>query len=170
MKVTLYMAMSLNGYIADQNGSEDFLSHKNWEKFCALAQEYRNFIVGRKTYGAVKNWNEGFSFDDLKGIRKVIISQDENYKLDEGYVLATSPRDALAKLQDFESVLVTGGPTINTAFIQENLLDELILNVEPVLIGKGIPLFVQDDFSQKLYFVSSKETNGIVTLQYRVLK
>ena len=170
MKVTLYMAMSLNGYIAEENGSEDFLSHANWEKFCSLAQEYGNFIVGRKTYEAVKNWNEGFGSDNLKGIQKIIISQDENYKLDEGYVLATSPKEALVKLQDFESVLVTGGSAINTAFIKENLLDEIILNVEPALIGKGIPLFAQGDFFKKLNFISSEESNGVMTLHYKVVK
>ena len=170
MKVTLYMAMSLNGYIAEENGSEDFLSHDNWEKFCSLAQEHGNFIVGRKTYEAVKNWNEGFGFDDLKGIQKVIISQDPAYKLDEGYTLAISPKDALAKLQGFESILVTGGSTINTAFMKENLLDEVILNIEPALIGKGVPLFAQDDFSKKLDFLSSKENGDILTLHYKVLK
>ena len=170
MKVTLYMAMSLNGYIAEENGSEDFLSHKNWEKFCSLAKEYGNFIVGRKTYEAVKNWNEGFGFDDLKGIQKIIISQDESYKLDEGYILATSPKDALEKLKDMESVLVTGGSTINTAFLKENLLDEVVLNIEPVLIGKGVSLFVQDNFQKKLNFISSEESNGILTLHYKAVK
>lgn len=170
MKVTLYMAMSLNGYIAEENGSEDFLSHANWEKFCSLAQEYGNFIVGRKTYEAVKSWNEGFGFDDLKGIKKVIISQDNDYKLSDGYILASSPKDALTKLQECKSILVTGGSTINTAFMQENLLDELILNIEPALIGKGVPLFAQNDFSKKLNFVSSDESNGVVTLHYKVIK
>lgn len=170
MKVTLYMAMSLNGYIAKENGSEDFISHANWEKFCSLAQEYGNFIVGRKTYEVVKSWNEDFGFDDLKGIKKVIISRDQSYKLDEGYILATSPKEALTKLQGFESVLVTGGSTINSAFIQENLLNEIILNVEPALVGKGIPLFAQNDFSKNLRFISAKESNGIVTLHYRVIK
>lgn len=170
MKVILYMAMSLNGYIAEENGSEDFLSRANWEKFCSLAQEYGNFVVGRKTYETVKSWSEGFGFDDLKGIHKIIISQDPDYKLDEGYTLAISPKDALSKLQGFESVLVTGGSTTNTAFIKENLLDEVILNIEPTLIGKGVPLFAQDDFSKKLDLVSSKENDGILTLHYKVLK
>lgn len=171
MKVILYMAMSLNGYIAEENGREDFLSHTNWEKFCSLAQECGNFIAGRKTYEAVKNWNEGFGFDDLKGIQRVIISQDENYKLDDGYILAISPKDALAKLQNSKSILITGGSAINTAFIKENLLDEIILNIEPALVGKGIPLFAQDDFYKKLDFVSSEQQeNGIMTLRYKVQK
>ena len=171
MKVTLYMAMSLNGYIAEENGSEDFLSHENWEKFCSLAQRCGNFIVGRKTYEAVKNWGGGFGFDDLTGIKKVIISQDENYKLSEGYTLALSPEDALSKLQNFESVLITGGSTINTAFIKANLLDEIIVNIEPAVVGKGIPLFTKSDFHKKLEFVSSETSkNGVLSLKYGVQK
>jgi dihydrofolate reductase len=170
MKIILYMAISLNGYIAEENGSEDFLSKANWDKFCSLAQEYGNFIVGRKTYEAVKDWDEEFSFDDLVGVKKIIISQDENYKLDEGYTLATSPKDALAKLQGFETVLVTGGSSINTAFIKEDLLDEIILNIEPALVGKGIPVFAQGDFYKRLEFVSSEGVEGIMTVKYRVVR
>ena len=98
MKTTLYMAMSANGIIATETGDEEFLSHENWEKFCELARELGNFVVGRKTYEAVKKWNGGYNFDDLIGIEKIIISQDQNFKLDEGYTLASSPQDALAKL------------------------------------------------------------------------
>lgn len=60
MKTTLYMATSANGIIARENGDEDFLSHENWKKFCELANEFGNFIVGRKTYDAVKKWDEGY--------------------------------------------------------------------------------------------------------------
>ena len=169
MKVILYMAISLNGYIADENGNEDFLSHENWEKFCGLARGCGNFIVGRRTYEAVKNWGDGFGFDDLKGIKKVIISQDESYKLDDGYILASSPKDALLKLQEFDSVLVTGGSTINSAFIKDDLLNEIILNIEPALIGNGIPLFAKDSFYKKLEFVSLEQfKSGIVTLKYKI--
>ncbi len=165
------MAMSLNGYIARENGSEDFLSHENWEKFCSFAKEYGNFIVGRKAYEAVKSWGEGYGFDDLKGITKIIISQNQNYKLDIGYILASSPEDALLKLKDFDTVLITGGSTINSAFAKLNLLDKVILNVEPIIIGKGIPLFALDNFDLNLELTSSeKSASGILTLTYKVRK
>lgn len=165
------MAMSLNGYIAKEDGSEDFLSNENWKKFCALAAECGNFIVGRKTYEAVKSWNEGFGFDDLKGIKKVVISRDQNYRLDAGYTLAVSPKDALQKLKDSKCALVVGGSTINTLFIKDNLLDEIILNIEPAIIGQGIPLFSKDDFYKKLELVSSEHSkSGVVTLKYKISK
>jgi len=167
------MAISANGIIATETGGEDFLSHENWEKFCRLAREFGNFVVGRKTYEAVKKWDGGYNFDDLVGIEKIIISQDQNSKLDEGYTLAISPEDALAKLskKGFEKVLITGGANINSAFAKAKLLDEIILNIEPVFIGKGIPLFAPQDFELNLQFISSsKSETGITTLSYFVVK
>ncbi len=123
------MAMSVNGIIATKTGDEEFLSHENWEKFCELARKFGNFIVGRKTYEMVKKCDGGYNFKDLVGVEKVVISQDQNFKLDEGYTLAISPQDALAKLSRFENVLVTGGANVNSAFAKANLLDEVILNV-----------------------------------------
>ena len=173
MKTTLYMAISANGIIVTETGSEDFLSHKNWEMFCELAREFGNFIVGRKTYEAVKKWDDGYNFDDLVGVEKVIISQDQNFKLDKGYTLANSPEDALVKLSQkgFEKILVTGGANINSAFAKANLLDEVVLNFEPVVVGKGMSVFASEDFELKLKLVSSEKTaSGILTLVYNVLK
>ena len=171
MKTTLYMAISANGIIATETGDENFLSHENWKKFCELARKYGNFVVGRKTYEAVKKWDGGYNFDDLVGVEKVVISQDKSLQLDKGYVLASSPQDALAKLSRFENVLVTGGSNINSAFAKANLLDKIILNVEPVFVGKGIPLFAPQDFEIKTKLLSvDKSESGIITLRYEVLK
>ncbi|PIQ91512.1 MAG: hypothetical protein COV70_03345 [Parcubacteria group bacterium CG11_big_fil_rev_8_21_14_0_20_39_22] len=173
MKVTLYMATSLNGMIATETGDEEFLSHENWEMFCELAREVGNFIVGRKTYEAVKKWDGGYNFDDLIGVEKIVISQDRNFKLDGGYTLANSPQDALAKLSEkgFERALVTGGASINSSFAKTNLLDEIMLNLEPVFVGKGIPLFAPENFKVNIKLVSVKKSGrGIVTLKYEVLK
>lgn len=167
------MAISANGIIATETGGEDFLSHENWEKFCELAREFGNFIVGRKTYEAVKKWDDGYNFDDLVGVEKVIISKDKNFKLGKSYTLANSPEDALAKLSQkgFKKILVTGGANINSAFAKANLLDEVVLNFEPVVVGKGISVFAPEDFELKLKLVSSeKSASGILTLAYNVLK
>lgn len=166
------MAISVNGMIARKNGDEDFLSHENWKKFVLLVKEYGNFIVGRKTYEAVKNWSEDYNFDSITGAEKIVISQDTFKALDKGYILAGSPHDAIEKLlqKGFEKVLVTGGATINSAFAKEKLIDEIILNVEPIFIGQGIPLFSEEDFDLKTELVSTEENNGLLALHYRVLK
>jgi len=49
------MAMSVNGMIADESCNEDFLSDVNWKTLIDLSEKYGGFIIGRKTYDAVKN-------------------------------------------------------------------------------------------------------------------
>lgn len=171
MKTILYMAITPNGIIARENGEEDFLSHKGWETFAELAKKYGNFIVGRKTYEAVKKWDEDYSFDDLTEIEKIIISQDSLYQLDEGYALAQSPQDAIEKLKEkgFENILVAGGSATNTAFMKEGLLDEILLNIEPAIVGEGISLFSSADFESRLKLLEMKKLDDdIVQLHYEV--
>ncbi len=174
MKVTLFMAMSLNSIIARNNGDEDFLSHDNWNSFSKLVNVYRNFIVGRKTYETVKKWNENYNFDDFdKDIKKVVVSTNPNYKLKEGYTLATNPKEALKILGNygFNKALVTGGSGLNSSFAKNNLIDEIILNIEPVIVGKGIPLFSPNNFELDLNLISIKKMpNGILQLHYEVIK
>ena len=173
MKVLLFMAMSANGYIARKNGEEDFLSHKNWDTFSRLAEKYHNIIVGRKTYEIVKNWNEDYGFDDFDKATKIVLSKS-NYALPEGYNIARSPLEALDKVKKagFDTALVIGGSTINSTFAKEKLLDEIILNVEPIVIGAGIPLFASGEFEMKLKLVNEKvlEDSGIIQLHYLVEK
>ena len=170
MKITLYMAMSVNGMIARKNGEEDFLSDGNWKKFVSLAKEYGNFIVGRNTYEEVGKW-EDYNFDDIDA-EKVVISRNTSYHLDKGYTLASSPEDAIKKLSQkgFENILVTGGATINSAFAKEGLIDEIILSVEPVFIGEGISLFSEKNFNLKSELITTEKNGDLLTLHYRIVK
>jgi len=173
MKVVLYMAMSANGIIARETGTEDFLSHTNWETFSDLVGEYGNFIVGQKTYEAVKNWDEEYGFDDFTQAVRIVVSDNPSFQVKEGYILATSPQDALEKLKEkgIDTALLTGGSTLNNSFANEELLDEIILNVEPVVIGEGIPLFKRGQLELQLKLIETKEiSDGIIQLHYQVLK
>ena len=173
MKVTLFMAMSLNGIIARKNGDEDFLSHDNWNSFSELVKSFQNFIIGRKTFEAVKKWNDGYNFDDFKDAKKIVVSRNQNYKLDEGYILASNPKEALETLKDngFNKILITGGSGLNASFAKDNLIDEVILNVESVIIGEGIPLFSSNEFDLNLKLIDVKKLpNDIVQLHYKVTK
>lgn len=76
MKVILFVAMTANGIIARENGEEDFLSDRNWKKFCKLAKSAGCFVVGRGTYEVVK-------------------SLYKDYKA--GYIISKSPEDAIKK-------------------------------------------------------------------------
>ena len=164
--------MTINGIIARKNGEEDFLSHENWNTFVSLAKKYNCFIVGRKTYDVVKNWPD-YNFDDIKGINKIIVSKNKNLKLDKNYILANSPENAVikAKSAGIKTILITGGSRTNSAFMKVGLIDEIILNIEPVVLGNGIKIFAEEDFESQLKFIKTKHlSNGIIQLYYKIKK
>ena len=169
MKTSLFMATSVNGMIASSDGAENFLPDENWEEFCRLARRFGNFIIGRKTYEIVRQWHVGYSFDDLVDVNKVIVSRDSKLKVDDGYVVADSPRQTLNCLAEkgHQQALLVGGATLNSAFLKEGLLDEILLNIEPVIVGEGINLFSADDFEIHLELDSVvRLTSGILQLKY----
>lgn len=171
MKVILYMAQTMNGIIAREDYGEDFLSDENWKVFFALTKETGCFIVGRKTYEEVKKWKD-YNFDNIKAT-KIIVSNKSNFNLGKGYLLANSPRDALRKASEsgFKKVILTGGGKINTAFMKERLVDEIIVNIEPFVLGNGIKIFSEEDFENKLSLIDTKVLkSGIVQIHYKIIK
>jgi dihydrofolate reductase len=173
MKVTLFMAISLNGIIARENNEEDFLSNENWQTLVKLTHETECVIWGRKTHDVVKTWGKEY-WDQIKKVRKIIVSSEKNLELEETCTQTSSPREALEKLSSkgFKSVILSGGSTLNSSFLKEGLIDEIIFNIEPAVIGKGIPVFKFEGFDNKrLKLLEMKKLEeGIVQLHYKVLK
>lgn len=171
MKVLLYMAMSADGMIATEDNGEDFLSHQNWLTFVELAHDAGCMIWGRKTHDIVRGWDKEYLLE-LSDVMKVIVSKDASFSIEEGYHLARSPKEALEILKkgDFETVILTGGSKVNASFAKEGLIDEVLLNIEPTLVGRGIPLFSDQSLDMHLRLLSSKDLGGIVQLHYEVEK
>lgn len=173
MKVILCMAQTINGIIARENYGEDFLAHVNWEVFLKLAEEIGCFIIGRKTYDVYQAKNsEEYSFDNMTA-KKIIVSRDKKPKLAPGYISANSPKDALTKASElgFTKVLLTGGGTVNSAFMKAGLVDEIIINVEPYILGEGISIFSKETFENKLELVEVKKLKSeVIQLHYKIKK
>lgn len=174
MKISLFIAMSLNGMISRKNGEEDFLADINWQSFKQVAKDHGCFVIGRKTYETVKDWNEpDYSFEGIDARLKLVVSKNTDLKLEAPFMQADSPRDAIAKAEEqgFGSLLVVGGSTLNGAFLKENLVDEMILNIEPVIISQGIPLITADSLDVRLELLEVKQlTDGVQQFRYAVKK
>lgn len=158
------MAVSVNGIIATPDGKEDFLSNENWRQFVQSANEVGTIIWGRKTYEAVAAWPKEY-LDDLKLVKKIVLSHREMEVL-PGFQLAHSPEEIvhICEAEKISQAIVTGGATNNTEFAKRNLIDEVILTINPMLLGKGIPLFLPEEFQLNL------ELEKIETLSEGILK
>jgi dihydrofolate reductase len=90
---------------------------------------------------------------------------------DSSHVVAHSPQEALQVLEDAETVIVAGGGNLNGSFLGENLVDELYIDIEPAVLGKGIPLFNGPDFDRALKLIGTKQlSENEIQLHYQVLK
>ncbi|MBW7954184.1 dihydrofolate reductase family protein [Candidatus Dojkabacteria bacterium] len=171
MHITLLMAQSANGLICDKNGKEDFLSKENWQIFVDKAKEIGCLIWGRTTYEAVSSWGSGY-LKQLIGVRKIILSRSKKLFLPMGFEQAMSVSEAVYNLESagIDKALVSGGSQTNSAFTQAGLVDELILLVNPVLIGEGKGIFSGLDFEIGLKLEKiTTEKNEIIKMVYKVL-
>lgn len=171
MKVVMYMAITVNGLTARPDGTEEFLANENWDSMTELAVKYKNLIVGRKTYEINQSWPGKNNLRSLKAVKKIVVSGDSSLDLASDFTLVSSPQEALIKLQDYPTILLIGGGTLNASFAAKNLIDEIILNIDPTVIGKGRPVFAEEDFEIKLILISSRQiTKNLIQLRYRTTR
>jgi dihydrofolate reductase len=168
MKVILYMAVSLNGMIAKSDDNTSWISREEWNSYSSVIRTAGNLIVGHRTYGILTKQPE---FSELKDVKLVIVAQEKFKTLASNHLVANSPKEALRLLGDFQEVVVAGGGALNASFVEENLVDEIFIDIEPIILGKGIPLFRDKNFERNLKLLGQKKiTDNEIQLHYSVLK
>ena len=172
MEIVIEMACSINGLIAGEDGNEDFLLHRNYEIMIELLQEYDVLVWGSRTLDNVLSWGVDY-IDDLKDIKVIILSKEKKSIDLPNVVVCNSLEECLSHCENnnYKKVFVGGGATTNNLFMERNIVDKIILNYNPHVLNKGIPLFKGNYFSNKLRLnkvVHEKE--DIVQIHYDVIK
>ena len=162
------MAISANGYIARENDDTDWISGEEWNSYSKAARKSGCLVVGHRTYDILTKQPE---YEELEKVKIVVVSNKNFKTLVPNHLIAKNPEEALNLLTDFKEVLVAGGGILNSSFMKENLIDEIYLDVEPLILGKGIHMFEDADFEAKLVFVGTKKlSDNEVQLHYKVIK
>ena len=168
MQVILYMATTVNGYIAKENDETPW-SDAVWDSYYTIVKQFKAIILGRRTYEIMKDVNE---FDKIGNPFTIVVTK-EDLARNSNFAVAKSPKEALEILKEkgFAKALVAGGGILNSSFIKESLIDEIYLDVEPLIFGKGIKLFSDNDFDIKLELIGTKSlSKNAVQLHYKILK
>lgn len=172
-KITVEMACSINGMIAAEDGNEDFLSYRGWEIMLEFLKEYDVLIWGRKTWDNIVSWGEEY-LNDLKDIKIIILTNERNIKNEfPNVTYCNSIEDCLSICEKlgYEKLFISGGATINNVFMEKGIVDNIILNYNPYVLNKGIPLFTGNYFENKLKLEKIvEEKDDIVQVHYSVIK
>lgn len=177
MKISAFIATSLDGYIARRDGSLDWLPSASDE---ALAEDYGYgafcrsvdcVVMGRRSMEAVL----GFSPWPYAGQRVVVLSTtliELPESLHDHAERHGGPLVALVdRLADdgCRHLYVDGGKTIRS-FLDAGLLTDITITTVPTLLGDGIPLFGTSDYEQAFRHVATRSyANGLVQSHYSVV-
>jgi dihydrofolate reductase len=72
---------------------------------------------------------------------------------------------------NYQRLFISGGAKVNNAFMERNIVDNIILNYNPFVLNKGIPLFVGNYFENKLRLEKIvNEKDDIIQVHYSVIK
>jgi dihydrofolate reductase len=168
--VVLYIAASVDSYIAREDGSIDWLEpyeggDYGYEAFYAGVD---TLLVGGNTYRQAL----GFGEWPYPGKRVIVFTRHEPADGDERVEFVTHDVAGFVsrlKEQPGGVIWLVGGARIVATLIDAHLVDELIVSVVPVLLRSGIPLAWPGDGQVGLDLVRSAELEGgIVQLTYRV--
>ena len=169
-KVILYIASSLDGYIAKSNDDLSFLSRVQQEGqdygYAEFIDNVDTVILGRKTYDWVMKQVKEFPHAQL-----------------DSYIITRTPRQDIGKIKFYtgnlkelvlrlrqergKNIFIDGGAEIVNELLKEKLIDQIYLSIVPILLGDGVRLFKGGLPEQNLKLINSKQfETGLIQLQY----
>ena len=168
MQVILYMAISVNGMIANSDDGTSWISAEEWNSYSHAVRSAGCLIVGKRTYHILTKQPE---FSEFKDVKIIAVSHESFATISPNHSVAHSPQQALEMAKDYKEIVVAGGGILNASFLEQNLIDEIYLDVEPIVVCEGISLFKNTRFDCKLKFLGQKMlAENEIQLHYKVLK
>lgn len=171
-KVIYGGACSLDGYLAGPGEAIDWLHHskdvddvmrKTWAAVDTV-------LLGRKTWEFAVKMGGG---PEIPGITGYVFSRTLTSLPNPKDRLVTTDAAAFVrqlKSQPGKNMVVMSGGNFATSLLQEGLIDEVGFNIHPVLLGSGVPAFLDPGKRVKLELMECREmSGGCVLVNYRVI-
>ncbi|NET91400.1 MAG: dihydrofolate reductase [Kamptonema sp. SIO1D9] len=165
-KIILFIASSLDGYIARKSGEVDWLFIDEDYGYNDFFAQIDTVLMGNKTYQQILDFGEypyqgkqGFVFSNTNAGKK-----DQNVEFIQASVEFVNNLRQKSK----GDIWLVGGAEIIYYFLKHNLLDRLILSIHPIILGDGIPLIIKDtSIETKLELKNVKNyESGLLQLTY----
>jgi dihydrofolate reductase len=145
-KIILYIAISLDGFIADINGGVDWLPHPKDDTeleavgYKDLMERIDTILMGSRSYKQILSFGD-WGWPD----KQTYVFTSGQLETDKPYISITDdiPVEFMVKFKDRKpdkDIWLLGGAQLAQSFAQEDLIDEVILTIIPQTLGEGIPL------------------------------
>jgi dihydrofolate reductase len=168
MKISVFVGISVDGFLARRNDALDFLDAggsepHGYDEFIATVDTH---LIGRRTFEVVLGFGE-WPYGD----KRVVVLSGTPVRGRNVERMSGEPAEIAVKLaaSGAQHVYLDGGVTIQR-FLRAGLVDRITVTRVPILIGEGIPLFgpVDHDISLK-HLATHSYTGGLVKTEYEVV-
>ena len=184
-KVVWLMHVSLDGFVAGPAGEIGWVSFDDAliEDVQALVNSADTALFGRVTYQLMESYwptasdSPTASKHDLDHSRwlnpapKIVFSRTlKNVQWQNTRIVKDHIGEEIARLrkQPGKNLILFASPTLGSTFMNLNLIDKYFFNINPIVLGKGKPLFSDQSEMRRLKLLESKTyKNGVVSLRYR---
>lgn len=174
-KTILYVAMSLDGYLADQEGSVDWISgdgssdgENQWYE--AFYDSIDCIFMGKNTYHQIIHQLSPSLW--LYGDKQTYVftqeTQENQNPMPQIQFTQKKPAQLLhwLKHRKGKDIWICGGSQLISALMAENLIDEYHITLIPCLLGGGLPLFSPNHPPENLKLRSCETDDGMIDLVY----
>lgn len=171
-KVSLFIAMSLDGYIADSKGGVNWLEGqdddgKSDDSYSAFLKDIDTVVMGWRTYQQIvtelspKEW-------PYENLISYVITHHQRTSSEKIKFTDVNPADVIQTLraENGKGIWICGGANLVQQLVAEDLIDCYYITVIPVILGSGIRLFEHRTREIKLRLLESKAYNGMIDLIY----
>jgi dihydrofolate reductase len=167
--VILYIAMSLDGFIARPDGAVDWLDDVEGDGDNGYSKFYSKVgavIMGRKTYEEVLRLTDEFPY---AGKPCYVLSRQPQESNSHVTFTDEELESLISRLkeQSVGYVWLVGGGQFVQQFLEKKLIDELELYIIPKLIGEGIPLFPEGTLPANFELTGTESYGQIAALRYK---
>lgn len=169
MKLILYMTTSLTGKTTSGNDDTSWVEASDIERMDAEMIRCGVMIMGKSTY-------ESFGDDlPLGKTLLVVMTHDKTLleKQQKGLIFTdVNPSNVLRMVEEkgYQRALLAGGEKLNSAFLKEQLIDEIRIIVKPFVIGQGKSLFDAEGIMQRVKLINlEKLASGAIELTYQLI-
>lgn len=168
-KIILNLAMSLDGYIAKEDDSYDWIvGSGNSELNTQEHNDYKAFlrsvdivVMGKRCYDL--GMHREFEDKHVYVLTHQALSSTDHLIFGDESLVQT----LLEQKKEGKSIYIFGGGQLVDLFIKNDLIDEYIIGIIPIILGKGIPLFLGNTPEIPLYLESILVEDGITIQRYR---
>jgi len=165
--VVAYVAVSVDGYIADEDGSVGFLDDSGSEEydFDGFLDDSGGLVMRSKTYEQILEW--GWPYRDTPAL--VLTSRD--LPILEGVDITFASTATAAAMREYAVTVdtrlwVMGGGQVTTDGLDQGAIDTLEVYLIPKVLGTGVPLFTRPLATRLSHVQSHAFSNGVVKLLY----